>query len=68
MIGLEPRLIKRNISIQAFTKGPETTDPVIGAAYKVHDRWTVMERLPKTPTGKLYRKALHLKANTEANS
>lgn len=38
------------------------------AAYKVPDRWKVMERLPKTPTGKLDRKALHLKANTEAKS
>ena len=36
------------------------------AAYKIPDRWSVMERLPKTPTGKLDRKALHLKANAEA--
>ncbi len=38
------------------------------AAYKVPDRWSVMERLPKTPTGKLDRKALHLKANAEAKN
>lgn len=36
------------------------------AAYKVRDRWRVMERLPKTSTGKLDRKTLHLNATTEA--
>ncbi|WP_415406146.1 class I adenylate-forming enzyme family protein [Sulfurovum sp. CS9] len=36
------------------------------AAYKVPDRWSVLEQLPKTPTGKLDRKALHLKAEAEA--
>jgi acyl-CoA synthetase (AMP-forming)/AMP-acid ligase II len=36
------------------------------AAYKVPDRWSVLEQLPKTPTGKLNRKALHLKAEAEA--
>jgi acyl-CoA synthetase (AMP-forming)/AMP-acid ligase II len=38
------------------------------AAYKVPDRWRVMEQLPKTATGKLDRKMLHLKANKEALS
>ena len=38
------------------------------AAYKVPDRWKVMEQLPKTATGKLDRKALHLKANEEAKN
>ena len=35
------------------------------ARYKIPDRWTVMDRLPKTATGKLDRKTLHLKANEE---
>jgi acyl-coenzyme A synthetase/AMP-(fatty) acid ligase len=38
------------------------------AAYKIPDRWKVMEQLPKTATGKLDRKALHLKANEEAKN
>lgn len=38
------------------------------AAYKVPDRWRVMERLPRTATGKLDRKSLHLKANSEAEN
>jgi len=38
------------------------------AAYKVPDRWKVMEQLPKTATGKLDRKTLHLKANKEAQN
>lgn len=29
------------------------------ASYKVPDRWAVMDRLPKTATGKLDRKTLH---------
>lgn len=36
------------------------------AAYKVPDRWRVMEQLPKTSTGKLDRKTLHLNATNEA--
>ncbi len=36
------------------------------AAYKVPNRWKVMDQLPKTATGKLDRKTLHLKANKEA--
>jgi long-chain acyl-CoA synthetase len=36
------------------------------AAYKVPEYWFVMKQLPKTPTGKLDRKALHLKAGAEA--
>jgi len=35
------------------------------AAYKVPDHWNVMEELPKTPTGKIDRKALHIKAQEE---
>ncbi len=35
------------------------------AAYKVPDRWKIMDKLPKTATGKLDRKALHSKANEE---
>jgi len=35
------------------------------AAYKVPDRWKVMDQLPKTATGKLDRKMLHLRANEE---
>ncbi len=38
------------------------------AAYKVPDRWKVMKQLPKTATGKLDRKTLHLKANEEAKN
>ena len=38
------------------------------AAYKVPDRWKVMDQLPKTATGKLDRKTLHLKANKEAKT
>ena len=38
------------------------------AAYKVPDRWRVMERLPRTATGKLDRKSLHLKADSEAEN
>ncbi len=38
------------------------------AAYKVPDRWRVMDQIPKTATGKLDRKLLHLKANKEALS
>lgn len=38
------------------------------AAYKVPDRWKVMDHLPKTATGKLDRKILHLKANKEAKT
>ena len=36
------------------------------AAYKVPDYWSIMKQLPKTPTGKLDHKALHLKAKAEA--
>ncbi|MBW2173018.1 MAG: long-chain fatty acid--CoA ligase [Deltaproteobacteria bacterium] len=35
------------------------------AAYKVPDYWSIMKLLPKTPTGKLDRKALHIKAKAE---
>lgn len=35
------------------------------AAYKVPDYSCIMKHLPKTPTGKLDRKAHHLKAKTE---
>jgi long-chain acyl-CoA synthetase len=35
------------------------------AAYKVPEYWYVMKQLPKTPTGKLDRKALHRKARAE---
>ena len=38
------------------------------AAYKVPDRWRVMDQIPKTANGKLDRKLLHLKANEEALS
>ncbi|MEA2091432.1 MAG: AMP-binding protein [Campylobacterota bacterium] len=38
------------------------------ATYKVPDRWKVMNQLPKTATGKLDRKTLHLKANEEAKN
>lgn len=38
------------------------------AVYKVPDRWKEMEQIPKTATGKLDRKALHLKANEEAKN
>lgn len=38
------------------------------ATYKVPDRWRVMDQIPKTATGKLDRKLLHLKANEEALS
>ncbi len=35
------------------------------AAYKVPDRWHSLDRLPKTATGKIDRKSLHLKAEAE---
>jgi len=38
------------------------------ASYKVPDRWREMDQIPKTATGKLDRKLLHLKANEEALS
>ncbi len=38
------------------------------AAYKVPDRWKIMDQLPKTATGKLDRKTLHVKANKEAEN
>lgn len=38
------------------------------AAYKVPDRWKVMQQIPKTATGKLDRKTLHLKANEEVQN
>ena len=36
------------------------------ASYKVPDRFHVMDRLPRTATGKLNRKTLHIMANEEA--
>ena len=35
------------------------------AAYKVPDHWHGLERLPKTATGKIDRKSLHLEAEAE---
>jgi long-chain acyl-CoA synthetase len=35
------------------------------AAYKVPDRWHSLDRLPKTATGKIDRKSLHLDAEDE---
>lgn len=35
------------------------------AAYKVPDRWSETEQLPKTPTGKIDRKLLHVRAEAE---
>ncbi len=37
------------------------------AAYKVPDRWHSLENLPKTATGKIDRKSLHLRAEAEAD-
>ncbi len=38
------------------------------AAYKVPDYWHYVELLPKTATGKIDRKALHIRAEAETRT
>ncbi|HID93862.1 MAG TPA: hypothetical protein EYP60_07180 [bacterium (Candidatus Stahlbacteria)] len=66
-------VLEAYITWEADVKGPnlDTLKAWVAkhlAAYKVPDRWRVMDQLPKTATGKLDRKTLHLKANKEARN